>query len=433
MTNPHSTTRREILQCGAGAALVAATSPLAATTRTSRGDDLRIAVVGAGGRGSGAVVDNLRANKGTRLVAMADVKPEIAAQKLAKIKEQAELADRIDATQKDVYGGLDGIDKVLARADVDIVLLATPPGFRPGHIAKAVAARKHVFAEKPVCVDPAGYRVCLAAHDKAVKQGTAIVTGTQYRRQESFREAIDRLHKGVIGRIVSATGRYCSQGIWYRKREAGMSDVQYQIHNWMHFVWLSGDQICEQAVHNIDALHWIMGAPPTEAFGSGGRFFRPADSEMWDSMSVDYQFDGGRLASLTCRQLAHTDTDADNVVYCEGGVAQIRAFNGGSVILDSKGKTVWKMRRGNIGAAYRQEHKDLVDSIVAGKPIVELRQTADSSLMAVMGRMSAYTGKRVRWDFVTGASKLALMPDPLAWDGALVSKGFALPGKTPLE
>lgn len=309
-------------------------------------------------------------------------------------------------------------------------MLTTSPGFRPSHIKQAVAAKKHVFAEKPVCVDPAGYRMCCEAHDQALKQGTAIVTGTQYRRQTSFIDAIKKVHDGVIGKVVGMTGRYCSSGIWYRPRQPGMSDAEYQIHNWMHFIWLSGDQICEQAVHNIDAMNWVMGGPPDKCFGSGGRFFRPKDSEMWDAMSIDYEYPGQRLVSFKCRQWPRSAGSFDNIVYCEGGVASIKAFSNGAVIVDSDGKRVHKAK-GNIGAAYVQEHKDLVNSIIAGQPIVELRQTAESSLTAAMGRMAAYTGRDVSWEFAT-KSKLDLFPQNLTLQSKIQSPGVALPGQTRL-
>ena len=156
---------------------------------------------------------------------------------------------------------------------------------------------------KPSCVDPAGYRVCLSADQKARENKTAIVTGTQYRRQTNYVEAIKRIHDGVIGDIISATARYCSNGIWFKARTPEMSDTQYQLFNWMHFIWLSGDQITEQAVHNIDALNWIMGGPPETCFGGGGRFTRPEGSEMWDSVSVDYVYPGNRMLSFKCRQI----------------------------------------------------------------------------------------------------------------------------------
>ena len=330
-----------------------------------------------------------------------------------------------------IHSGLDAYKQILNDADVDVVLLTTSPGFRPYHVADAVDARKHVFAEKPSCVDPVGYRICLKAHTAAEQNNTAIVTGTQYRRQSNYVEAVQMIHDGAIGDIVSATTRYCASGIWYRPRKDGMSDAEYQLRNWMHFVWLSGDQITEQAVHNIDAINWVMGGPPESAYGSGGAFTRPEDSEMWDNVCLDYVYPGDRVLSFMCRQIPNTKGDNGNVIYGTKGTVHINAGSGGSKVFDRAGNLL-KELKGSIADAYRQEHKDLVDSIRAGKPIVELRETADSSLTATMGRMAAYTGQKVTWDFVTNESQLDLMPKNLTMASSLESPGHAVPGKTKL-
>jgi predicted dehydrogenase len=235
----------------------------------------------------------------------------------------------------------------------------------------------------------------------------------------------------MIGDVIGATTRYCTGGIWYRGRKEGMSDAEFQLNNWMHFIWLSGDQIVEQAVHNIDTINWVMDGPPVSAFGSGGRFTRPDDSEMWDSMSIDYEYPGNRIVSVICRQIPGSANDVGNVIYGSKGQCHIGASSSGSRIVDRAGNEIWKMD-GSIADAYRQEHKDLIDSIRAGKPIVELRQTADSSLTAVQGRLAAYTGQRVSWEFLTKESKLDLFPKHLAIDAELPEPGHAIPGKTKL-
>ena len=210
-----------------------------------------------------------------------------------------------------------------------------------------------------------------------------------------------------------------------------MSDAEYQLYNWMHFIWLSGDQIVEQAVHNIDAMNWVMGSPPISAYGSGGRFTRPEDSEMWDNVAVDYEYPGNKTLSFMCRQLPGSASDNSNVVYGTEGICHIGAMSRGSRITDRKGNEIWKMD-GSIGEAYQQEHKDLVDSIRNGTPIVELKQTADSSLTAVMGRMAAYTGQKVTWDFVTKESQLDTFPEQLTWESSLPEPRHAVPGATKL-
>ena len=423
-----NTNRRSFLKASGVAGVGVMTSAAAAQEAKGAAGKLNIALVGCGGRGTGAVGDNMTINKNVRLVAVADVD----ASKFGRVKRFAsKFGDRAKIAETKMHAGLDAYKKVLDDKDVDVVLFATPPGFRPYHIVDAVKAGKHVFAEKPSCVDVAGYHACLAAHAEAEKNKTGIVTGTQYRRQANYIGAVKQIRDGAIGDIVSATTRYCSGGIWYRGRKPEMSDTEYQIHNWMHFIWLSGDQIAEQAVHNIDAMNWVMGSAPVAAYGSGGRFTRPDDSEMWDNVSIDYEYPGGKLLSFMCRQIPGTKGDNGNVIHGTKGTMYIAAMSGGSKIIDRSGKQTWS-QAGSIKDAYKQEHKDLIDSVVADKPIVELKQTAESSLTAVMGRVAAYTGQRVTWDFLTKESKLDLFPKGLAIGAALPAPGHAVPGKTKL-
>jgi myo-inositol 2-dehydrogenase/D-chiro-inositol 1-dehydrogenase len=420
--------RRELLGAGLACSIASGLMVHSAVEAADEPRELRLGIVGCGGRGSGAVNDSLSINRNVKLVAAADLYADKAASLRKSLEGHKEKVALDDAK---IHGGLDGYKRVLDDPAVDIVLLTTSPGFRPRYLLEAVEAGKHVFAEKPVLVDPAGYRICLEAHEKAVAKGTAIVTGTQYRRQPSFIEAVERIRNGEIGDVIGATTRYCSAGIWYRSRKPGMSDAEYQMNNWMHFIWVGGDQICEQAIHNLDAINWVMDANPVSAYGSGGRFTRPEDSEMWDAMSIDYTYPGNRVVSFMCRQIPGTASDNSNIVYGSRGTCHIGAMNAGSKIFNRAGELVWETK-GGIGAAYRQEHKDLVDSIRSGKPIVELKQTADSSLVAVMGRLAAYTGQTVTWDFLTKESKLDLFPPNLAWDASLPTPAHAVPGRTKL-
>lgn len=433
-SSKESTNRRAFLKTGS--AVSAGLAGAAAMQVPMRGAEaaegspelVRIAIVGVGGRGTGALNDTLTINDNIQLVATADIDEN----KQGVLKRlEAKYGDKVAVKADKNYVGLDAYKRVLDDPDVDVVLLTTPPGFRPRHLLDAVEAGKHVFAEKPSCVDPAGYRICLQAHKKAEENGTGIVTGTQYRRQTNYVEAINKIHEGAIGDVISMIARYCSTGIWYKPRKEGMSDTQYQLYNWMHFVWLSGDQIAEQAVHNIDVMNWVMQSAPESAYGSGGRFTRPEDSEMWDSVSVDYTYPGDRQVTFKCRQIPGTKAEVGNRIYGTHGTVEILGSNGGAKILDRKGNEIWSMK-GDIQSAYRQEHKDLVDSIRAGKPIVELKQTADSSLTAVLGRVAAYTGQKVDWDFLVNDSKLDLFPEELDFNGPRPESHFAVPGETKL-
>lgn len=427
--------RRQFLKTGS--AVSAGLTGAAALARPVRGaepkegggnDLVRIGIVGLGGRGSGALNDTLSINDNIQVVATADI-DENKQSVLGRL--QKDHGDKVAVRADKNHVGIDAYKRILDDPNVDLVLMTTPPGFRPQYVMEAVDAGKHVFAEKPTCIDPAGYRTCLAAHEKAIANRTAIVTGTQYRRQTNYVEAIRRIHEGAIGKLINMTARYCSSGIWYRARRDGMSDTQYQVYNWMHFVWLSGDQIAEQAVHNVDVMNWVMQGPPESAFGSGGRFTRPQDSEMWDNVSVDYTYSGNRQVSFMCRQIPGAAGDNSNHIYGSEGMAVIYGSNRGATIYDNDGNEVWSMK-GDIGAAYQQEHKDLVDSIRAGDPIVELKETADSSMTAVLGRVAAYTGQNVTWDFLTKESQLDLFPSDFNFEGPRPEPQYAIPGQTKL-
>ena len=423
--HPTAVSRRSFT---AAAAATLSTTMVHSSLAAADTRELRIGVIGCGGRGGGAINDSLSINEGVKLVATAD----LYGSKCASLwKAMREAHPGKVASADTIHEGFDGYRRILDDPSIDLVHVTTSPGFRPSYTLAAVEAGKHVFTEKPACVDPAGYRVCLTAHDAAVAKGTAIVAGTQYRRQVNYLGAIEQIRNGAIGDVIGATARYCAGGIWYRPRTEGMSDAEYQMNNWYHFVWLSGDQIVEQAVHNLDTMNWVMGATPVAAFGSGGRFTRPDDSELWDSFSIDYEYPDERIVSFMCRQIPGAATDVSNVVYGSQGECHIGAANAGSRIFDRAGKEVWEMK-GSIADAYKQEHKDLVDSIRAGKPIVELRQMADSSLVAVMGRMAAYSGQQVSWKFASEESQLDLFPKDLTWTSSLPRQPAAVPGKTKL-
>jgi len=422
----HPVSRRTFTAATAASLSVAMVHSSRATADEQR--ELRLGIIGCGGRGTGAINNSLSINSGVRLVAAADLYGKNC-EKAWKVMQQAH-PDKVAVSGK-FHEGLDSYKRILDDPDVDVVHVTSTPGFHPLHVRAAIAAGKHVFVEKPACVDPAGYRLCLEAHDEAVANGLAIVGGTQYRRQVNYIGAVEQIRQGAIGDVIGAQARYCGGGIWYRPRAEGMSDAEYQMHNWYHFVWLSGDQLVEQGVHNLDVINWVMGENPISAYGSGGRFARPDDSELWDTFGIDYEYPGGRFVSFQSRHLPNTKSDVGNVIHGSEGTCVIGSGNAGSRIVDRSGKVVWEMK-GSIADAYKQEHKDLVDSIRAGRPIVELRQMADSSLVGVLGRLAAYTGQKVTWKFVAEESQLDLFPKDLTWQSSLPSPGFAVPGKTKL-
>ncbi|MEM7202951.1 MAG: Gfo/Idh/MocA family oxidoreductase [Planctomycetota bacterium] len=423
--------RREFLHTTTTAATAAAlgltASGRAHSARPGADQEIRIGLVGCGGRGTGAAAQAIQSSEGVRLVAMGDV----FADKVTQARDNLEKTDAAAAVQVDdrsCFAGLDAYRRVIEHADVNHVILATPPGFRPQQLEAVVAAGKHCFMEKPACVDPVGYRAVIAAAKRAREQGTAIGTGTQFRRANHYADVIAAIHDGAIGDVLFAQARYCSGGIWYRERQEGMADAEYQIHNWYHFVWLCGDQIVEQAVHNLDAINWAMGGPPARAYGSGGQRCRPADSEIYDCTSLDYEYPNGASLSFQCRQQPGKGQVWNRIVGVKGE-AWIHPFSFGE-IKSHGGEKVLKVRyRPN---AYVDEHRDLIASIRAGTPIVEAEEMADSTLTAVLGRLAAYTGEEVEWDFVQRESKLDLMPPELRLDAALPAPAVAVPGQTAL-
>lgn len=431
-SSPFLVSRRNFARGGAALATAAASFPAtmvhSSVASAEEPRKLRIGVIGCGGRGAGAINDSLSINSGVTLVAAADLYGRNC-ERLWKAMREAH-PDRVVATDTS-HEGLDSYKRLLDDPTIDVIHVTSTPGFHPLHVREAIAAGKHVFVEKPACVDPAGYHICLAAHDEAVAKGLAIVGGTQYRRQANYAGAVEQIHQGAIGDVIGAQARYCSSGIWYRPRVEGMSDAEYQMTNWYHFVWLSGDQLVEQGVHNLDVINWVMGENPVSAYGSGGRFGRPDDSELWDTFGVDYEYPGGKFVSFQSRHLPNTLSDVGNVIHGSKGSCHIAGGNAGSRIVNRSGEVVWEMK-GSMADAYKQEHKELIDSIRAGKPIIELRQMADSSLVGVLGRLAAYTGQKVTWKFVAEDSQLDLFPKDLTLTSSLPSPGFAVPGRTKL-
>jgi predicted dehydrogenase len=430
-------TRRDFLKATA----VAGTAMAAGLGRvygahTDGSDTIRVGLIGCGGRGKGAAENVLHAAPGVKVVALADVfdkRVHECREHLADFARDNDLVKKhgnsVDLPSDRCFTGLDAYEKVL-NCGVDYVILATPPGFRPQHLEAAVAAGKNIFTEKPVAVDGPGIRKVLTAYDQALEKKLAIVAGTQRRHQYGYLETMKRIKDGAIGELVGGRG-YWMQGIlWKRKREPEMSDVAYQIHNWYGFPWLSGDHIVEQHVHNLDVLNWAFGTHPVRAVGMG---FRTRTDEgygnIYDFFSVDFEFPNHVHALSMCRQISN----------CENGVAEYLVGTKGRchteadkhLFMINDDHVVSREQSKESTNPYVQEHTDLIASIRAGKPLNELKTVAESTLTAIMGRMSAYTGKPVTWDDAL-YSKDSLVPDNLDWNGTVAVRPVAIPGKTPL-
>ncbi|GAB5517961.1 MAG: Gfo/Idh/MocA family oxidoreductase [Rhodothermales bacterium] len=389
-------------------------------------DTLKVGLIGCGGRGSGAARDCVTSAEGVQLVAMADLFRD----RLDRSREALEeaLGEAYNVSDDHCFDGFDGYKRVL-ETDVDIVILATPPGFRPLHIRAALEAGKHVFAEKPVATDVAGAKSAIASGQLAREKGLALVTGTQYRRQPSYVDAIQRIHNGMIGDVLSAEEYYLTGSIWLRPRKPDMTDLEWQCRNWYYFTWLSGDHIVEQFVHNLDTINWALQANPVKALGMGGRLTRTSAQygHIYDHFSIEYEYPNGARVTAMCRQMEGAHNQVSNRIVGTLGVADVNP--GSSVIRAHDGRVLFEApERGNN--PYVQEHTDLVNSIRSGTPIVEVEETAYSTLTGILGRESAYTGQALTWDEVMNAEQDLLPADFSV--GALPEVPVPLPGKTNL-
>jgi predicted dehydrogenase len=418
--------RRRFL--GASAALAAATfaGTLPAMARPSRSSRLRVGVIGCGGRGTGAAQNILEASADTEIVALADVTSERVNGCRGALQGLGNgQSERVKVTDADCFAGFDGYQRLLARG-VDVVILATPPHFRPAHLAAAIHHDVHVFMEKPVAVDPAGVRSVIESAKIAQEDGLAIVAGTQRRHETSYLEALARLKGGAIGRITSASCYWNQGGLWMHERRPEWSDMEWQLRNWLYFTWLSGDHIVEQHVHNLDVVNWAIGAHPIRCTGMGGRQVRtsPAYGHIFDHFAIEYEYPEGVSVTSMCRQI---DGCASRVAEVFRGTSGTCTTSPGQATID--GERAWKFS-GTNNNPYVQEHTDLIQSIQSGKPLNEGQQIAESTLTAIMGRMSAYTGKSVTWEQALN-SKLDLTPPSYEF-GPLPTPDVAVPGKTPL-
>jgi predicted dehydrogenase len=417
-----SPTRRDFLKTATTAALATAVSdPFAPPVHAGGSDAIRIGLIGCGGRGSGAVDDAISSSTGVSLVAMGDLFADRLQEARTRLKEKFGAA--IDVPDGRAFSGFDAFEKVIA-SDVNYIILATPPGFRPAHLAAAIAAGKHVFTEKPVAVDGPGIRQVLAVYEQAKAKGLGVAAGTQRRHQTGYLETMKRIHDGGIGRIVSARC-YWNQGfLWKKDREASWSDAEWQIRNWLYFTWLSGDHIVEQHVHNIDVVNWAKQAHPVRALALGGRQVRTGSDfgHIFDHFAVDYEYADGTPLMSMCRQIGG----------CDGSVSESLAGDKGSCQVDKytiTGAQAWRFRERD-NRPYVQEHTDFIAAIRKGSPYNELKDVAESTLTAIMGRMSAYTGKAVTWEQALN-SKETLMPPNLTL-GPLPTPPVPMPGQTQL-
>ena len=413
--------RRTLLQ---STAALAGTLALPRSAFAAGSDTLRLGLVGCGGRGRGAVLDCLTSSEGIELVALGDVFPDRVREAREYLAGQFEASEKQTAfrvTDDTAFSGWDAYERVIA-SDVDLVVFATPPHFRPAHLEAAVAAGKHVFTEKPVAVDAPGVRRVIAAGEVARRDGLAIVAGTQRRHQRSYLETLARVRDGAIGELVGGQCWWNQGGLWMHPRQEAWSDMEWQLRNWLYFTWLSGDHIVEQHIHNLDVMAWALGAYPVRATALGGRQSRtdPAYGNVFDHFAVQYEFPGGVLVESHCRQIDNCANRVGERLVGTRGTADPN----GSI----QGEAAWRFE-GDQPNPYVQEHTDLVASIRAGEPLNEAEQVAKSTLMAILGRTAAYTGQSITFEQML-ASEQDLTPAEYAF-GELAVGPVALPGETP--
>ena len=438
MTDHDSTvTRRDFVKAsaalGTGAALGGMLSPaFAAKLSGSASNSINVGVIGAGGRGTGAAVNALEAHPGVRITAIADLFPDRASGSLNHLlNHDLATADdgssRVTVTEDTTFSGFNAYQRLLAIDDIDYVILATPPHFRPIHFNAAIDAGKHVFMEKPVAVDPVGVRTVIDAAARADQKKLSVVAGTQRRHEINYLQLMDRLRDGQLGDVVSAQCYWNQGGLWVHERKPEYSDMEWQCRNWLYFAWLSGDHICEQHIHNLDVVNWAMGGPPVKCTGLGGREVR-TDAKygnIFDHHAVDYEYADGRQCMSMCRQIDGTDGRVEEVIHGTRGRSISRP--GYAVI---EGANAWRFSD-DYRNPYMVEHADLIASITGSGPhLNEGKRVAESTLTAIMGRMSTYTGKTVTWEHAMN-SQLDLSPPEYAFT-ALETAPVAVPGKTPL-
>jgi predicted dehydrogenase len=424
-TRRSGTTRRDFLKSTTAATVgttVAASLGTIPGAYAAGSDAIRVGLIGCGGRGTGAAFNVLAAAPGVKIVAMGDVfkdRLEESRNNLLKSKP-----DKMDVPPDRCFVGFDAYEKVIA-SDVNYIILASPPAFRPAHLKAAVAAGKHIFTEKPVAVDGPGVRAVLAAYEAARARGLCIAAGTQRRHQTGYLETMKMIREGAIGQIVTARVYWNQGGLWKKDRQPAWSDLEWQMRNWLYFTWLSGDHIVEQHIHNIDVANWAMNAHPTAALGMGGRQARtdPVYGHIFDHFAIDYEYENGAHMLSMCRQQDGTDKNVSEVIIGTEGTCLTAASQRYSIT----GKRPWRFPREKDNEPYVQEHIDLIACIRAGKPINELKTVAESTLTAIMGRMSAYTGKIITWDQALRSDE-NLVPSKLEW-GPVPVPPVAVPGQ----
>jgi len=434
------TSRRDFLKkstaAAAGAALAGGLA-IARSAHAAGSDVIKIALIGCGGRGTGAATEAIlnKAGAKVKLVAMADAFRDRIDRSLKGILGKCkDYKDAVDVPDERKFTDLDCHQKAI-ECGVDMVLLCTPPGFRPVQFEAAVKAGKHVFMEKPVAVDAPGVRRVMAANEEAKKKGLLVAVGHHLRHEDKHRQVIQRIHDGMIGEVKFLRAYFNSAGVWVQKRDPEQTEMQYQVRNWYYFTWLSGDHIVEQHVHDLDVCNWMMkDQHPMEANGMGGRQVRVGKDygEIFDHHCVEFSYADGTKMFSQCRHIPNTWGSFTEHAHGTNGYVSIEGHGTSEIGVAGQPPQRWK--RGEDG--HQVEHDDLFAALLAGKPYNEGEHGAAGTMTAILGRMATYSGKVVTWDDAI-KSNLDLGPKVYRWDAeAPVKPGpdgmyaCAIPGVT---
>ena len=376
-------------------------------------DTIKVGVIGCGGRGTGAAMQALSTKQNVKLVAMADAFRDRldSSYKALTDGEEGNVKDKVAVTDETKFVGFDAYKQVIPL--VDVIIIATPPGFRPIHFEEAIKQGKHVFMEKPLATDPAGVKKVLEVAEIAKKKKLNVVVGLQRHYQTSYRELFKRVQDGMIGDITSGQVYWNSDGVWVRPRKPGQTEMEYQMRNWYYFNWLCGDHITEQHIHNLDVMNWFKGDYPVKAQGMGGREVRTGKEygEIYDHHFVEFHYADGSIMNSQCRHIKGTYSIVDEMIVGTKGVVKC-----GAAEIISKGKSVFKFDKAKENEPYQNEHDELFAAIAKGEyKFADTENGAKSTLTSIMGRMATYSGQVIDSN-ATLNSGISIQPAKYAWD-----------------
>ena len=418
--NSSGLSRRDFIKTSA--AVSVATAFAGANKVFAAGSDkVRIGLVGCGGQGTRDTISAVKSSEAVEVTAMGDIFKDRLDSSLEKLKKDA--PDKLNLTPDNCFVGFDAYKKVIA-SDVDLVFLTTPPHFRPIHLKAVIEAGKHAFIEKPAATDPVGIRSVIETSELAKSKGLAIVAGTQKRHSASHIEIIRRIHNGDIGEIVGGQCYRLGDELWFKPRQPDWTDMEYQLRNWLYYTWLSGDHVVEMHIHQLDAINWALDSHPVKVMAIGGREVRtdPKFGNVYDHFAGELEYPNGARIAYMGRQI---DRCGYNIFERVVGTKGEAKFDGGNSTI--MGQNPYKYD----GPSKNSLFADLITSIRKGEPLNEGRRMAESTMVAIMIRMSAFTGRTLGWNWAMNASKLDLSPPKYEF-GDLAVRPVAIPGVTPL-